>query len=445
MKKHIYFILPVLCGIIAACEKQEINFGEALRNSPTRLIVIDTLTPVLSTVVIDSFETGGSDIALFGRVQDKYSGEITANAFFQVGLPTSNPITANMIPYDAQFDSLTLTLYLDAVYYGDTSFIQTYELNELIQSPQYEYADKLYNTSFTDYHSTPSASVSRRLRPNARDSIVFKFSDTKGRELYDMVKNFDPLLESEDNFLNYLKGFRVGVSNDSYGAIFGSSGLDSVVKFTLHYHHTIPDHISKSIDFPVTRKTYQYNSIINNKAGTLFEGTSDGGFGLSVVYSNEDFPFAISQSGIGYMLKIGFPSIRELLKIDANITILNAELQMEPVYSSYSEYSFKLPGEFYILQTDATNTTGGSALSNSEDYIMLTATPNYIDKSQTRYTANITTYIQLLLNASNAADQALFFLQSATGFSTDLNRAVIASPYHKEQKLKLIITALIIE
>jgi hypothetical protein len=441
--RRIFITASTVAILSSSCEKKQIDFGESLVSSATKLILIDTLTPLLSTVVIDSFQTAASNIALFGRTKDVYAGEVTADAYFQFGLPTVNSITANMIPSDAIFDSLVLKVHLSANYYGDTAVQQTYTLHALTEQPQFEYANQLYNTSYTPYEPSPVSTVTRILRPNASDSLLFRFDVSKGTELFNHVKNYTDQVVTEDAFMSYLKGFKLGVSDNDHSGIYASDGLDSTLSLELHYHHTIPDHEAKVISFPIGRNAYQYNRIINNKTGTLFESTQNAGHGVSVVVSNETYPFGISQSGIGYLLKINFPTIRELLKIHPDIVIIDASLQIEPVFDSYEKSKFILPANFFLVTTDATNSIG-SPLQTGDDYLLFNLNADYMDKFQTNYSVNITNYIQALLKLSNAADQGLFIMQNSTGFSTNLNRAVIASSLNKNHQVKLTINALVV-
>ncbi|WP_350340008.1 DUF4270 family protein [Paraflavitalea speifideaquila] len=94
--------------LLISCYKEPIKFGDMGNDNYTRVITIDTITPILSTYVLDSFPTSNNNILLIGRWEDPLMGTTRANTFFQLGLPAS---IANLtFPNDAVYDSLAMTL-----------------------------------------------------------------------------------------------------------------------------------------------------------------------------------------------------------------------------------------------------------------------------------------------------------------------------------------------
>src|SRR5690349_16958179 len=103
---------------LLSCYKREIQFGNDMADSHTRVLVIDTVTPVLSTYVLDSFPTSGNNIMEVGRYKDPILGTVSAATYFQVTVPSS---AATNFPDGAIYDSLVLIMKSNGYYYGDTS------------------------------------------------------------------------------------------------------------------------------------------------------------------------------------------------------------------------------------------------------------------------------------------------------------------------------------
>ena len=139
--RKLVLVFCVFSLLILSCAKKEIEFGEEPENSYTKLVYIDTVGVQLSTLVTDSFATNGITSLLLGKYKDPYLGIVSTSPFFQL-----NPVSESVdIPSTAVFDSLVFILRLNKYYYGDTSRVQTIAVNELAQSINYSYNDKLYN------------------------------------------------------------------------------------------------------------------------------------------------------------------------------------------------------------------------------------------------------------------------------------------------------------
>src|SRR5687767_9808579 len=90
----------------SACTRNEIEFGTIPENNYSHLVYIDSVGIQQSTVITDSFATGGATTLLMGRYKDPFLGIITTRSYFQVGRPSDIPL----LPDAAIYDSLTLIL-----------------------------------------------------------------------------------------------------------------------------------------------------------------------------------------------------------------------------------------------------------------------------------------------------------------------------------------------
>ncbi|WEK35454.1 MAG: DUF4270 family protein [Candidatus Pseudobacter hemicellulosilyticus] len=440
MKKlHCLFFacLALQATLLLSCEKQEIQFGSDLPESYSRIISLDTVTPVISMFVVDSFPTSGNSIIFAGRYKDGQAGTTTTRSFFQFGLP--NPIPSSPLADDAIFDSMVVVLHPKADFYGDSTKPMTYSLYELDEQPEYTYQTYLYNTSSVLTKPTPLASLRKSIRPSL-DSLHFRLPDSKGKEFFDKINNQGTEFTEESNFLSYFKGLSLRVAADDLGAIY-SFPTDSSTRMRLHYHTTIPYYTEQVLEFYLTRTGYQFNQVLTDRTGTMLEPTYSR---QQEFPSTEAQPIGLTQSGTGVLMKINFPTLQEILTLGKTLRLLSAELELRPVEGTfeYTGSGLQLPSLF-LAQTDATNNIG-YALVGADGSSALTGTPIIDDiyRINTYYSFNLTSYISYLLTNSNAANLGLFVMQEYPGSTTSFKRAFIGSHLQSQYKTRLKLTVL---
>lgn len=435
-------VLPGLClllSLLTACYKEEIKFGDMGNDTYTRIITIDTITPVISTVVLDSFPTSNNKLLLVGRWEDAQMGITRASSFFQLGLPAS---VANItFPNDAVYDSLAMTLKPNKQYYGDTLQPQTFSVYELAYQPDYTYSNYLYNTSVTGKLAGALGSTTQRIRPGRNDSLQIRLPNSKGADLFNKIKLKSAEVKSEDNFLNYLRGFCIQVADNDKGAIFGFNA-DSSVMMKLYYHTTIPVYQEHIIEFALTRTEYQYNQVLTNRTNTPLEPQFAG---QEEFFTSTQYPYAFTQAGTGVMMKVKFPSLRNILGIGSVVKLLNAKLVIKPVEKTFDEYGYRLPDTLFLAQTDATNTIG-SALPDASGSAMYSApSVDYIYRLNTNYTFDVSSYVNYLLNTAGSKEGGVFVLEENPGTAKKLNRALMGSSSHPKYKTQLVMTVMVVE
>ncbi len=436
-------VLPALClltTMLTGCYKDEIKFGDMGNDSFTRIITIDTITPVISTIVLDSFPTSNNKIMLIGRWEDPLMGVTRASSFFQMGLPADVP---NMtFPNDAVYDSLAMTLKPNKQYYGDTSQAQTFSVYELAYQPDYTYSNYLYNTSSTAKIAGALGSTTLRIRPSRNDSLQIRLPQSKGEEIFRKIKLQAAEIKTDDNFRNYLRGFCIQVNDNDKGAIFGFN-TDSSVMMKLYYHTTIPVYQEHVIEFAITRTDYQYNQVLSNRKNTPLEpGFAD----QEEFFPSAQYPYAFTQAGTGVMMKIKFPSLRNILGIGSVVKLLSAKVIIKPVEQTFDTYGSRLPDTLFLAQTDATNTIG-TALPDAGGSATMYGVPSidYIYRLNTNYTFDVSSYINYLLNTAGSSEGGVFVLEENPGAAKKLNRALMGSRNHPKYKTQLVLTVMSVE
>ncbi|WP_350340009.1 hypothetical protein [Paraflavitalea speifideaquila] len=290
--------------------------------------------------------------------------------------------------------------------------------------------------------TAPLGSVTARIRPSRNDSLQIRLPDNKGAELFSKIKAKAPEMKSADNFLNYLRGFSIQVGDNDKGAIFGFN-TDSSVLMKLYYHTTIPIYKEYVIEFALTRTSYQYNQILTNRANTPLERQFAG---QQEFFTTPQYPYAFTQAGTGVMMKMKFPSLRNILSLGSVVKLLNAKIVIKPVEATFDTYGYRLPDTLYLAQTDATNTIG-SPLPDAGGSATLYSTPSidYIYRLNTNYTFDVSSYINYLLTTTGSSQGGVFVLEESPGSTKKLNRALMGSRSHPKFKSQLVVTVMTIK
>lgn len=434
----------LITGLFSSCYKKDVQVGSELAESHTRIITVDTVGVLLSSYVLDSFATNNNNFSLIGNYHDSYLGKTRASTFFQLGLPTLSEDATTLLPKSAVYDSLILDMRPSGYYYGDTLQPLDITVYELAKQPSIEDKLDIYNTSNLPVISTTSlATWSRKIRPSMNDSVIIKLPNTKGLDFFTKIQTKAAQFSSQELFLDYFKGLNIQPTNNNGGAVYGFNMTDSTLKIRLHYHLSLPFKVDKVIEFKITRKEYQFNRIITDRTGTPLQPATNQ---QREFFASNTNPFAFSQAGTGVYLKALFPTLRDVLKINEVVRLMDAQLILKPVRGTYDLYGNRLPNPLYLQTTDESNIPGGQLLEpNGQGPQARAPFIDFTYGTNTSYTFNVTAYINALLNTSGTADDGLFILESPASTAKQINRAVIGSRQNATYQTKLVLNLLTIE
>jgi len=418
----------LILSLTIGCQKTAIQYGQQyIDNGITNIILVDSISPVVSTIYKDSVPTSQSGALQVGSYTDAFFGKTTANSYLQLTIPTLTDLRDN-----AQYDSLVLLMKCNGAYYGDTTLPVSISVNQLTQEIKFtENQTSFYNINSWPANSSSLGTRTLQLRPLTGDSANIRLSDAKGLELYNMIKTKDPILKDNILFTDYLKGLKI--SSTSNNNIFGFK--DSVI-MRLYYHQTDITRDSKYFDFAFFNKPLQFNQITADRSGTP----------LAALNTQNNEIFSTSTGNVGYLqpatglyLKISFPTIRKLLERSDFVKIIRADLVVKPVINSYNGY-FPLPPVLNGAETDGANEPGVSLTSVANGAASLETGNLAIDDvygTNTNYTYDVTGYLQQeITNAAINKDGILLLPPSTTRFST-FNRLVIGDFQNVKSKIQL--------
>jgi Domain of unknown function (DUF4270) len=429
---RIIFLLPVLAiFFLAGCQKPSINFGNSFTNAnATNIIVVDTLSADLSTVLVDSFPTSGSGSLLIGRYKDSALGKITAGSFLEVAPPFNLPTISNL----AGYDSLVLIIRPNKTFYGDTTQKQRYIVSQLTSIIQLPLTQSVFNNiSSIAYDPVPLGSSDVTISPGlpftsqlARDSLKIRLSDTRGKEIFGMLLDKSDTVRNSNSFLAYFKGLYISPDSNSLGGVYGFR--DSVI-MRLYYHEPGVFISNKFVDFLINNKSHQFNHIWFDRSGTALAALNG---------SNREIPSTATnnvsyiQSITGVETKIKFPTIWKLPQLPDYLSVLKAVLIVKPVLGSYSP-SFALPAQLQLYTTDQNNFIG-FPIANSGNLVT-----DYIYGANTAYTFDLTSYIrqQIPLGALVNSQTGLMLVIPSPANNTTFNRAIIGDKFNKKTNIVL--------
>jgi hypothetical protein len=447
---QLIFLLPVVVIIfLAACQKPSITFGTSfISNNNTNVVVIDTSTVLLSTVLVDSFPTAATGSMLLGSYHDNYFGNITARSFLEMGTPAGTSAIDNM----TGFDSIELIMRLNKSFYGDTTVQQRYYVSQLTSVIQYSYTSinaqtTFYNTSSFPFNPEPLGHTDIFISPtavhttqDAIDSVKIRLADTLGQNLLALIVRKSDTITNLNSFVGYFKGLTI--YSDTTAAHSGTMyGFKDTVTMRLFYHHPGVFTTYSFLDFKFINKQYQFNHITADRSGSPLAILNT----LQPSRPNPLIPVEAQsaltanasyvQSATGIQAKIRFPFINNILTIPDYIGLLRAELILKPIVGTFSP-ELLLPPQMILSQTDQNNEIGGTLVSvGGIEYGNLIV--DYTYGQNTSYSYDVTNYIKQQLTIGGINNNGLMLSLPAPANHTIFNRVVFGDVTNKNYNITL--------
>ncbi len=308
------------------------------------------------------------------------------------------------------------------------SHLSVYQLKSQYFFPLYQ--SQFYNNTDFDVDPTPLGSTNVLIYPNITDSVSIRLTDAMGQNLFNLYKSNDYVLQTTTNFLPYFKGLQLAPSPTGMSAVYGFN--DSVI-MRLHYHETDVFPESKFLDFPFYNSdNKQFNQVKTDRTGTpvaVFNSTN------KELVSSSTGNNVFTQTLTGFMAKIKFPTLRNLVLRPDYVKILKAELILQPVKNSYGLFT-PLPPNLSAFTTDQSNLLGAPlSFSTGVQTGNLVVDPIY--NENTSYTYDITSYLQQQVLIGSSNQNGLLFAPPSPASISTLNRVVFGDQKNKLGSIKL--------
>lgn len=422
----IFLGIAAVC-FFPACDKAGFSYENAAGGGNVQYTLIDTLSINMRTVQPDSVASSGTGMALAGGYRDAYFGNITTGSYFRVALPDSREIDDKAV-----FDSIELVMRPTGYSYGDTLPPQTFRLHQLTQPLE---LPEEYTVLFTHmrwpYNNTPLGVQQFDIRPTSGERLHLRLADSKGLELFNMLKDDVTDVSTDDLFHEYFKGLYLTGSNNT--AVFGFEAKDSSLYLRLHYHVVTHEKEEKYLDFLLSKPGLQYNTVQADRSGTPLAALKPG----TGLYTAETNNMAYLQSLTGALVRMDFPSLPSLQELGRYGRIMRAELVLRPVTGTYArealppQLNLGLADNFhYIAPGDSlaagTGTVQHGALSVDKLY-----------PENTVYTYDVTEYCKAMINADSYTYRGLVLCPPPGAYGAQLNRLVLGDGRNSKYRAQL--------
>ncbi len=345
-------LLFVISGVWFSCSSDVGNFqlGEDLVETKSSIVISDTFTVKLSTILLDSIPTSDADQILAGRYETSITGPLEMCAYFNF----DRSETVSSLDEKEVFDSLTIRLGYSGYYLGDTTRLQKFSLYhltrqmELLEDPSYQ--KYLYNTSSFEHEAEPLGEISFIPFPTGKDSIEFRLPDEFGLELMNLV--YDNASEMNDDvaFNDYLKGFVLKSAEDSK-AIIGFTGDTAGIKLNLYTHLVELEKVEKRYVYHLAAEKTHFNQAIADRSATPFSVLHD---------QREELPSISSgnrtyiQGSSAMVTRIDFPTLNNIFLFEDRVMI-KAELILFPALENDLKF---IPKALQFYASDRINRMG---------------------------------------------------------------------------------------
>jgi len=398
--------------------------------------IVDTLTVASSTFLLDPLPTAGTGTMLAGSLHDEALGTITISPCFRVG---NSDLSLTGLPADAVFDSLSLRLFYDGYYYGDTTaemrlalhrLSEDMELSELPialeddEYPVFVSGETLWSNQRFAFDGAPLGHVAFLPRPlSVADTVKIRLDDAFGRILLDMAMASDTRLTNAEDFTDFFKG--LVLLPEGVGKCI--VGFKDSLTLNLHYSYERQSdgmRVSDTLKFGLGSSDYQYNQVSADRQGTVLDGLS---------YLQEEVPASATlyrtfiQGSSGIVTRLRFPTVRQFLN-SANIAISKAQLIIE---------TDQLGDGYYPPPTALTlmiaNPYGTPTAMLPASYQEGTQYAYYQPPSQAggagngKYIFDITQYISEMRNNISSETESLLLTVPTNDLMATVNRLAVAA------------------
>ncbi len=439
MKRSIYYLLLLVTGMYGtACNKTVVNFGKENLTDDPNIIYLDSFVLKLATYQLDSFATASDSLFKAGLCSDSLLGIYSAQSWFPVGRPATNPLSGCV---NCSFDSLVFRMRFSGSSYGDTTVPFRLNLHRLTQPIATTSNWTGYNTSAFTYDPAPLAGITLTdLRPSAKQPVAIRMPDELGLEFFNMLKRNADTMTNQDKFIKYFYGLVLKGDDAGNKAVYYFTPDDTMKRTVRLYYRvnsTTPQ--QQYLDFTLQPATSQFYSFNYDKSGTplaAFLPKKKQTLG-SALTGNKVFLHASS----GLFPRISLPDVFSLKELYPYIKVVKASLEFTPTAASYGQNAvYTLPPALGVYTINSNNEVGGGLTNSSGTLQTGNLFIDYLYHKDTRYTYDLTAYINSLLNQGRGAQQDLLLLPLSSAYE---NRLILnAAGQELSVKLKLYVLGL---
>ena len=339
----IYSVLIFLIAVTCDDNLVTLPLGKEIMQPSSRLVLIDTFSIDMSTVIIDSVPTSGTDLLLTGIYNDNNLGKIVAKSFFQVGFPRYS------IKEQEYFDSISLIIKYDGYSHGDTTIMQKLTVRKLLEKLKLKDQSYFYNTSSLDYEQNPVGEITFYPRPGTGEKIAISLDKSFGQEIFDYVYEAEDNEFKENEFNDFFKGLVLVPDEMNGNSIIGYTVNDTSLCIKIYTHTIEAEEVTHVILLPVTNTELQFNQITCDWSNNIIFNNHRQ---RNAIPSSATENMTFINAGLGMFTKMIFPTLPAMVEFD-NCVLIRAVLYCKPAFGT----NMDLPdaGNFSLYQTGRNN------------------------------------------------------------------------------------------
>ncbi|WP_088655121.1 DUF4270 family protein [Geofilum rhodophaeum] len=426
---------PFILIIAVSCENTDNGLGNHLVDPQAFSTYIDTCTVKLTTLKSDSIATSGNNILIAGAINEPWWGNLEAHSYLSFTLPVFSEHRQNENT-PLVMDSLTFEMHYTGSHAGDSTealVVSLHTLKKVLTLPS--------NGSFYSHHHQESDSIPlvSQFLPSyiqQNDSISLRLPDKLGEELLEKLSLHQAEFENQETFNQYFPGLALTMpKNHGNTGIYNFHLNDSSGTINLYYHFVEEFKEQQQITIKPNTST-SYYQIKHNYADTPFAALKSGYNGLAATTTNNE---AVTAGLSGFLIRIEFPYLRNILELGKTGYVDYAELILRPVEHSYpTEYPLPETLQLYVVDennsaTNAVTSANGTELQTGD----LQTDEEF--QTHTQYVFDITDFINTEINAIGINKRALLLSLSDQDLNSMAQRVILGNTRHKTNPVQLII------
>jgi hypothetical protein len=430
IRSNIYSLLIFLIAFSCKDDPDPLPFGKEILEPSSRLVLVDTLSLDVSTVVLDSIQTSGQNLSLAGVYNDSRLGKIVAKSYFQVGFPARYTIDD-----EEYFDSISLIITYSGYSYGDTSQMQNLTVRRLSEKLKIKDQNSFYNTTSFDYEQNSLGELSFYARPSTKEKIAIPLDKTFGQEVFDYINQSQDDEFKDDEFNDFFKGLVLVPDEMNGNSIIGYVVQDTSLLVKIYTHTVETEQVTHEITLAVKNTNLQFNQISCDWSNNIvFENHSQ----RNDIPASETDNISFINAGLGMFTKLTFPTLPTLVEFE-NSVLIQALLYFKPAFGA----NMDLPEvtNFSIYKTGKNNTLDAMLVYNDGSAVRPKLNIDELYNEETWYSFDITDFlISELSDRYIDPGNALSISFSSTAAFNSVDQLLVGGTANKftEPKLELL-------
>ena len=382
----ISIVIAIISAILVACSDEDFVMNSSFINSDSYALYTDQVPIELATFRLDSVQTSNQNTIWVGKVNKPVIGDIYSESYMKITEPSS---------YDwenkEKFDSITIVLRHTGEYQGDTTQSITLDVHRLATMVEFtENETEFYNKrEFRD--SSSIGTFTFVPRPNSRPRVRFRLNDDFGQEIVDFIKNNSSTESSlaTQLFYQWLGGIKITFQGEP--SVQLAFEADSMT-ITLHSHLPLFERYEVERTLTMADQELQYNRVWNENIESPYDEIEER---YQQVSETDGGLHSVMFEGLGYYTRVNFPSLDEVVAEGNYAHVVKATLKLYCERDSYDKHDF--PSTFYLSEINSGNVLENMIYNSYGYLISATLVNNILDEDQVYYYADITYYINTIL------------------------------------------------